>query len=137
MFDFIVDGFQRSGVIDSFRGSDKRLLPALDGTQYYSSQKRHGPCCSCKTHSNGKTSYSHTVVTPVLVKPGGDFGLAPAPEFVRPQDGLDKQDCEINASLRRLNVGVSSTPRWTRPYSTMICTAASRFVGRYCPYPGL
>jgi len=69
------------------------------------------------------------VVTPVLVKPGGDFGLAPAPEFVRPQDGLDKQDYEINASLR----WVDGTPRWTRPCLAMTCTATSRFVGRYCP----
>ena len=30
LFDFIVDGFQRSGVIDSFRGSDQRLLLALE-----------------------------------------------------------------------------------------------------------
>ena len=103
MFDFIVDGFHRSGVIDSFRGADQRLLLALDGTQYYSSHKLHGPCCSCKTHSNGKISYSHTVVTPVLVKPGGDKVISLAPEFICPQDGLDKQDCELNASLRWLD----------------------------------
>lgn len=70
MFDFVFDGFQRAGIIDSFRAADNRLLLALDGTQYFSSQKLHGSCCSCKTHSNGKASYSHTVVTPVLVKPG-------------------------------------------------------------------
>ncbi|MDD5275354.1 MAG: hypothetical protein PHR16_04660 [Methylovulum sp.] len=88
---------------DSFRGSDQRLRLALDGTQSYSSHKLHGPCCSCKTHGNGKISYSHTVVTPVLVKPGGDKVISLAPEFVRPQDGLDKQDCELNASLRWLD----------------------------------
>jgi hypothetical protein len=102
MFDFIFDGFQRSGVVDAFRGPDKRLLLALDGTQYYSSQKLHGPCCSCKTHGNGKTTYSHTVVTPVLVSPGRGQVIPLAPEFVRPQDGAEKQDCELNASLRWL-----------------------------------
>ena len=56
MFDFLFDGFQRAGVIDSFRTTDHRLLPALDGTQYFSSQKLHGSCCSCKTHSNGKVT---------------------------------------------------------------------------------
>ncbi len=102
LFDFIFDGFQRAGVIDAFRATDRRLLLALDGTQYFSSQKLHGSCCSSKTHTNGKTSYSHTVVTPVLVKPGSDKVISLAPEFVCPQDGNDKQDCEINASLRWL-----------------------------------
>lgn len=102
MFDFIFDGFQRAGVVDSFRTTDRRLLLALDGTQYFSSQKLHGSCCSCKTHSNGKVTYSHTVVTPVLVKPGSDKVISLAPEFVCPQDGHEKQDCEINASLRWL-----------------------------------
>lgn len=102
MFDFIFDGFQRAGVVDSFRTTDRRLLLALDGTQYFSSQKLHGSCCSCKTHSNGKVTYSHTVVTPVLVKSGSDKVISLAPEFVCPQDGHEKQDCEINASLRWL-----------------------------------
>lgn len=102
LFDFVFDGFQQSGVIDSFRATDNRLLLALDGTEYFSSTKLHGPCCSSKTHSNGKVSYSHTVVTPVLVKSGSDKVISLPPEFIRPQDGHEKQDCEINASLRWL-----------------------------------
>ena len=102
LFDFVFDGFQRAGVVDSFRATDNRLLLALDGTQYFSSQKLHGSCCSCKTHSNGTVNYSHTVVTPVLVKSGNDKVISLAPEFVCPQDGHEKQDCEINASLRWL-----------------------------------
>jgi len=102
LFDFVFDGFQRAGVIDAFRTTDNRLLLALDGTQYFSSQKLQSSCCSCKTHSSGKVSYSHTVVTPVLVKPGCDKVIPLAPEFIRPQDGHEKQDCEINASLRWL-----------------------------------
>jgi len=102
LFDFVFDGLQRAGVIDAFRSTDNRLLLALDGTDYFSSQKLHGPCCSSKAHSNGKVSYSHKVITPVLVKPGSDKVISLAPEFVRPQDGHEKQDCEINASLRWL-----------------------------------
>ena len=33
LFDFVFDGFQRSGEIDSFRTADNRLLLALDGRQ--------------------------------------------------------------------------------------------------------
>jgi len=48
LFDFVFDGFQRSGVIDSFRAIDHRLLLALDGTQYFSSQKyAHNPTTLC------------------------------------------------------------------------------------------
>ena len=103
LFDFVIDGFQRAGVIDAFRTTDHRLLLAFDGTDYFSSNKINCPCCSSKTHSNGKVSYSHTVVTPVLVNPGSDKVIPLAPEFVRPQDGHEKQDCEINASLRWLD----------------------------------
>lgn len=102
LFDFIFDGLQQAGVIDSFRMPDQRVLLAFDGTQYFSSQKLQGACCSCKTHSNGKVSYSHTVVTPVLVRPGSDKVISLPPEFISPQDGHEKQDCEINASLRWL-----------------------------------
>jgi hypothetical protein len=41
-------------------------------------------------------------VTPVLVKSGNDKVISLSPEFVCPQDGHEKQDCEINASLRWL-----------------------------------
>lgn len=102
MFDVIFDGLQGAGVIDAFRTADNRLLLALDGTQYFSSQKIHGSCCSTKTHSNGKVGYSHTAVTPVLIKHGSDKVIPLAPAFIAPQDGHEKQDCEINASLRWL-----------------------------------
>ena len=38
----------------------------------------------------------------MLVKPGLDKVIALAPEFVRPQDGALKQDCELNAAKRWL-----------------------------------
>ena len=37
------------------------------------------------------------------VKPGSDKVIPLAPEFVRPQDGHEQQDCEINVSLRWLD----------------------------------
>jgi hypothetical protein len=41
-------------------------------------------------------------VTPVIVKPGGEQVLPLMPEFVVPQDGCVKQDCERNAAKRWL-----------------------------------
>ena len=47
-------------------------------------------------------TYCHSALTPVLVKPGGDKVIALAPEFVTPQDGAAKQDCELTAAKRWL-----------------------------------
>ncbi len=38
----------------------------------------------------------------MLVKPSGDKVIALVPEFVRPQDGEAKQDCELAAAKRWL-----------------------------------
>jgi len=40
--------------------------------------------------------------TPTIVKPGSNKVIALPPEFVTPQDGAEKQDCELNASKRWL-----------------------------------
>jgi hypothetical protein len=45
-------------------------------------------------------TYSHTVITPVVVAPGNDTVIPLEPEFVVPQDGHEKQDCE-NAAAKR------------------------------------
>jgi hypothetical protein len=47
-------------------------------------------------------TYSHTVITPVVVAPGNDTVIPLEPEFVVPQDGHEKQDCETAAAKRWL-----------------------------------
>jgi len=77
-----------------------QLLIALDGTQYHSSKSIHCEQCSTKTHKDGSVSYSHTVITPVVVSPGVPSVLPLEPEFITPQDGHKKQDCETAAAKR-------------------------------------
>ena len=77
------------------------LLIALDGTQYFSSEKIHCEKCSSRNHKNGKVSYSHTAILPVIVCQSQVISLAP--EFITPQDGNEKQDCEVAAAKRWLN----------------------------------
>ena len=48
-------------------------------------------------------TYSHTVITPVVVAPGNDTVIPLEPEFVVPQDGHEKQDCETAAAKRWLS----------------------------------
>lgn len=102
LFPFILKGLVQAGVVDSYRVLNHTALLVFDGTRYFSSSTLHCPNCSSQHHANGKVTYSHTVVTPVLVKPGGDKVIPMAPAFVTPQDGYEKQDCELNAAYRWL-----------------------------------
>lgn len=102
VYSILFNGLMRAGVIDAHRSLGGALLLALDGTEYFSSQAIHCEQCSTRTHANGKTTYFHAVVTPVLVKPGCRQVIALAPAFVTPQDGADKQDCELAAAKRWL-----------------------------------
>jgi hypothetical protein len=92
----------QAGVVDSFRSVGGTLLLAPDGTEYFSSQAIHCECCSTRRHANGQVTYFHSALTPVLVRPGCDKVIALAPEFVTPQDGTAKQDCELAAAKRWL-----------------------------------
>jgi hypothetical protein len=100
VFTYIFDGLEKSGHLDPFRSYNDNLLLAFDGTQYFSSNKIHCENCSRKKHKNGTVTYSHSVVTPVIVVPGNNKVIALQPEFITPQDGHDKQDCE-NAAAKR------------------------------------
>ena len=74
-------------------------LCSLDGTQYFGSSTIHCPECSVIHHGND-VAYAHTVLIPVLAKPNTAEVLVLEPEFITPQDGADKQDCERNAARR-------------------------------------
>lgn len=89
----------QAGVLDEHCGIDGTLLCGMDGTQYFSSYAIHCPQCSQRQQGD-KILYTHTVMAPVLVAPGNDYVIALAPEFIQPQDGADKQDCEQNALKR-------------------------------------
>jgi len=101
-YTYLFNALDQAGVVNTYRSVDGTLLLALDGTEYFSSQAIHCASCSTRRHANGKVTYFHTALTPVLVKPGCDKVVPLAPEFVRPQDGAEKQDCELNAAKRWL-----------------------------------
>ena len=96
----IFKGLQEIGKLKDFEVLGGTTLVALDGTEYFNSQKIHCGCCSSKTLKNGRVQYSHSVVTPVIVSPNQDAVIPLPPEFIRPQDGADKQDYELAASKR-------------------------------------
>lgn len=102
IFHWVYQALKRGGFLKPYEYLDGHLLVTLDGTQYHSSDKIHCDRCSSRTHKNGKVSYFHSAILPVIVTPGKSDVIALAPEFITPQDGAEKQDCEINAAKRWL-----------------------------------
>lgn len=96
----ILRALEQGKNLEAFRSLENNLLIALDGTEYFSSNQIHCQHCSSRTFRNGTTQYFHTVVTPVIVCPGNSKVIPLIPEFVVPQDGHNKQDCENDAAKR-------------------------------------
>lgn len=90
------------GYLEAFRSINNTFLIALDGTDFFSSEKISCPCCAQSKLKNGKILHRPIAVTPTLVAPGQQNVIALAPQFVLPQDGHDKQDCELAAAGRWL-----------------------------------
>jgi hypothetical protein len=91
---------QTPGGLDDFRRLGGHVLVALDGTQYHCSKTIHCPHCSTRLRGKGEREYFHTMLGATLVAPGHDKVIPLEPEFIVPQDGQDKQDCE-NAAAKR------------------------------------
>jgi hypothetical protein len=109
VFDSVYQALAEQGVIESFKAVGDTTLIALDGTWYFSSEKIHCQNCSHIEHKSGQITYYHSAITPVIVAPGQPQAIALRPEFITPQDGHQKQDCEINASKR-----------WLEKHSTLL-----------------
>src|SRR5487761_697993 len=75
-------------------------LVAWDGTEYFCSQKLGCPHCLKRKRSNGKTENYHAMLAATVVAPGHAKVVPLMPEFIAPQDGAEKQDCERNAVKR-------------------------------------
>jgi hypothetical protein len=93
---------QTKGGLDLFRRLGDRVLIALDGTEYHRSHKIHCPHCSTRQRGKSEREYFHSMLTATLVAPGHDKVVPLEPEFITPQDGAQKQDCENMAAKRWL-----------------------------------
>ena len=112
LFQEISDELYHHGYLNSFRSIGDTLLMAVDGMDFFSSEKISCPCCTKQTLKNGKTLYRHIAVTPVIVAPGHSDVIPLPPEFVHPQDGQEKQDCELAAAKRWLNARGNHYSPW-------------------------
>ena len=98
----------------------------MDGVEYFDSNTIHCQHCSSRKLKNGKTNYFHSCVTPVIVSPQSSLVIPLAAEFVIPQDGHEKQDCE-NAGAKR----------WIRIYGQLYSRLLITMLGDdlYCHQP--
>jgi hypothetical protein len=98
------------GGLDMFRRLGGHVLIALDGTEYHCSRKIHCQHCSTRARGQSGTEYYHAMLAATLVappsrapSPGHDKVVPLEPEFIVPQDGAEKQDCENRAARRWLS----------------------------------
>lgn len=103
---------EESGFLDSYAGVEGTRLISLDGSQYFSSQEIHCPNCRLMVR-DGRTYYSHLVMLAVLGAPEQQQVFSLDPEFITPQDGAEKQDCEQQAIKRWVERNASRFAPWS------------------------
>lgn len=116
----IINSTEKQKKLASFQVKDQKqsyYLLALDGTEYFSSEKISCKHCT-KTERDGKIRYSHSMIPPVLVHPKQKEVLSLEPEFIRPQDGDEKQDCESKAIKRWLK---DTSPHYNLDKVIVLC----------------
>lgn len=101
-YDYLFDSFESSGLLSGFRSELGKMLLPLDGSWTIRTEKKCCDQCLHKDLSSGSRLYYHSVITPCLVAPGRSEVISLLPEPIVPQDGSEKQDCEINAAKRWL-----------------------------------
>src|SRR5271154_7159142 len=102
VFDSAVAALRDNGGMKAFQRLGERTLIALDGTEYFCSQKLGCLNCQTRKRSNGKVESYHSMLAATIVAPGHNLVLPLMPEFIVKPDGAEKQDCERNAAKRWL-----------------------------------
>jgi len=94
---------QRGKALEKMVFMEGCYLLNLDGTGYFSSNKRHSPACMEKVNSKtGEVTYYLQMLGAALVHPDFREVIPLCPEMIIKQDGSSKNDCERNAAKRFL-----------------------------------
>ena len=99
-FPILLQRLQRGKQLVPYKLDSGHYLIALDGSQYFSSEKINCPSCLTYKGARGALRYSHQILQAVMLHPHMRQVLPLAPEPVANTDGQTKQDCEINAAKR-------------------------------------
>ena len=101
-FEWVHEELKQSGHMEGFRDYGNTYLIAIDGLTYFSSETISCANCLQREDGHGTTHFYHSAITPVIVKPDSPYVLPLMAEFIVPQDGHEKQDCERVAAKRWL-----------------------------------
>jgi hypothetical protein len=99
----VFERLEQHRLLTPLRSLGHQLLVALDGTNSFSSTAIHCQNCLTRQLTNGQPLYYHDAIKPVIVCPGHSQVIALPPEYIMPQDGQAKQDCERAAAKRWLS----------------------------------
>ena len=99
-FSMLFQRLQRGKQLVPYKLDFGSYLIALDGTQYFSSEKIHCPSCLTRKGAKGPIRYSHQILQAVMLHPQMRQVIPLAPEPVANTDGRTKQDCELSAGKR-------------------------------------
>lgn len=101
-FWYLLDKLKEQQHLLQFRNELGTYAVAMDGVNFFSSEKISCSQCLKRQDRSGMDHFYHSAITPVFVKPGQSQVLPLPPEFIVPQDGNEKQDCERAATKRWL-----------------------------------
>jgi hypothetical protein len=127
---------KKEGIFAKYRVLDGDIPVSCDGTGYFSSKNINCEHCLTMTHqkedgTEDKTYY-HTMLAFTIVRYDSSVVLPLVPEFIRNEDGNEKQDCEREAFkrhfARRLEAFRESKPVFLGDDAdTAYLTRASRY----------
>ena len=89
-------------LLERFRVYDRRIPVMVDGTRFFTSTKVKCERCLPRKVKGGGIRYEHGAVVAAAVHPAVRQALPAAAECIVQQDGVTKQDCEMNAFKRLL-----------------------------------
>ncbi len=90
---------EAAGHLAAYAGVGGTRLISLGGSQYFSSEKVHCPNCRVTVREE-QPYYSHGMLLAGVGAPEQEAVICVEPEFITPQDGHAKQDCEQQAIKR-------------------------------------
>ncbi len=124
----ISDDLYRKGYLNDFRSINGTFLIALDGTDFFSSEKISCPCCTQSTLKNGKTLNRHIAVTPVLVSPQQKNAVALPPSLFSRRMIMINRTASWRPPAAGWISGAHTMPHGASPIWATICTATRRIV---------
>jgi hypothetical protein len=99
-FSILFRHLQRGKQLLLYKLNSDHYLLALDGSQYFSSEKINCPSCLTYKRTKSKLRYSHQILQAVMLHPDMRQVIPLAPEPIIKADGNEKNDCERSAGKR-------------------------------------